>query len=168
MGIDSKLATLAQRKRPSQNSNVRDIIGHTLPCIYRVPALETQILTTATGPLVKYKWNKALFVVGVQLMTRSTADAGATWVFGSEADLRGVDLAWGNECHEQIATSGSIPSSFPGAACSEFNKADGFFPNWAQLDMQVRAHDVWTFQVTNNTLLTVVPYLAFQCIEDFT
>lgn len=168
MGIDSKLATPGQRHRNQQRSNVRDVVGFTPPCIYRVgTAFEVQIATTVTGPLVKYKWNKALFVVGMQLMTRTTNDGGATWTHGSAADLECLDLAWGNEQHEQIITSGSTPSTFPGGMTNSFGQ-HGFQSAWLQIEMQVRAHEIWTFQVTNNSAKTMIPILAFECIEDHT
>ena len=167
MGIDSRLAGDDKRGRRGHRSHVRDIIGYTLPCIYRVTGLEVQVAAATTGPAYKYKWLRPLFVVGFQVMTRTTPDGGATWVMGSLADAGMVDILWTNERHEQIATSGSVPSSFPAAACGSLKKP-GYSHRWAQIEMQVRNHEIWTFQVRNLSASAVIPLLAFECIEDDT
>lgn len=160
MGIDSRAATQTQRNRPPQFSNVRSVVGRSLPRIYRVPALEVALAPGAVGAAVRYRWNKALFIVGVQLFGR--ADVAANH---STANTDGLDLAWQNEAFENIATSGSIPSTLYGGLCREFNW-EGFTGNFLQVDMQVRAHDTHTFQVTNNGANTVTPILGLMCVED--
>lgn len=140
--------------------NYQSLIGARAPVIWRVTQslFEQTIAIGATGAAVKYRWQRPLIIIGMQLFARS----------GALTDTAGLDLSWEDGQGDQVATDGIQPRTFCGQGCGENRGAPWAF-NWIPLEIQVRHNDVHTFQVKNNSATTaVIPILLFQCIDDDT
>jgi len=149
--------SLVARNWP-RNPSPQAVAGVRAPCLWRVLPLEVSINASSTGAAVKYRWQRPLVIVHMQLLTKS----------GVDGDVAALDLAWEDGQGDQVATTGLAGGKVAGFALA----GDASMPQWskwAALEMPVKHNDVHTFQITNNhASRAITPILLFHCVEQAT
>jgi len=119
--------------------------------LYRVPALETALLTTASSAELEHVWPIDGVVIAVALGTTS----------GLLVDRAGLELAIYRRRREVISNEFGrefIPGCILGAA-------DDAAVDWSLLLFPVKAGESWTLQLRNAGPNTVTPQVFFDYVR---
>jgi hypothetical protein len=124
-----------------------------VPIVWRILALEQSIAQNATTTTVKYRWQRPLVLVYMQLLCQPF----------SEANVAGLELSWEDGFGDQVGTSGMAMQTICGRAV--MGERDTIGSKWSPIEIRVKHQDIFTFSVKNTGSVTVTPILLFHGVE---